>query len=80
MYPMCMQLIRCAQTITNRCDDVDKQLHYRKIDRTILDTYEIYKKDNKVLRGNINEIEVILNDGQLVAKNATSLAEENSAD
>ena len=58
MYPMCMQLIRCAQTISDRCDDVDKQLHYRKIDRTILDTYDVYKKENKVLRSNTDETEV----------------------
>lgn len=58
MYPMCIQLIRCAQTIPNRCDDVDKQLHNRTIDRIILETYDLYNKENKTLRSNNDEVEV----------------------
>lgn len=44
LHPMCMQLIRCANTIPNRCDEVDRQLYYRKINRNILDTYKVYKE------------------------------------
>ncbi len=46
LYPMCMQLIRCANTIPNRCDEIDKQLFYRKINRAIHDTYKVYLQND----------------------------------
>ena len=46
LYPVCMQLIRCAQTIPDRCDDVDKRLFYRNIDKYISSSYRIYKQNN----------------------------------
>ncbi len=47
LYPMCIQLLRCAQTIPNRCDDVDKMLHFRNIERAILATYKDFLKESK---------------------------------
>lgn len=46
IYPVCMQLIRCAQTISDRCDEVDKKLLYRNVDRCIRDTYKAYLENN----------------------------------
>lgn len=54
MYPMCMQLIRCAQTIPDRCDAMDKRVFFRHINRCIFNTYAIYKNSK---HDNTNDID-----------------------
>lgn len=58
LYPLCYQLIRCAQTIPDRCDEVDKMLHYRNVERAIRETYRIYIQNNKIIGGSKDEIEI----------------------
>ena len=58
LYPLCYQLIRCPQTIPDRCDEIDKKLHYRNIERTIRETYRIYKENKEGLTDCCEAIEM----------------------
>ena len=58
MHPMCIHLMRCTQTIPDRCDAVDRRLHFRNIDRIMKDTYRLYKENKLTIRSDSDETEI----------------------